>query len=209
MNEDIYKETFDTWDKMADLYQQKFMHIDIYNKTYDFFLKMLPHNDSSVLELGCGPGNITRYLLNQKPKLKILGTDISTNMIKLAKKNNPDAEFEVMDSRDIDKIRQTFDGIVVGFCLPYLSAIDIKKLIMDCRNLLKNNGALYISFVAGPYSDSGFKTNSYGDRVYFHYHEKETLRDILRDNGFDSLEEMTIPYHNDELHDIFITKKTH
>lgn len=207
MSEDIYKETFDTWDKMADLYQQKFMHMDIYNETYDSFLELLQRDDSSVLELGCGPGNITRYLLNQKPKLKILGTDISANMIELAKKNNPEAEFEVMDTRDIDKIHQSFDGIVVGFCLPYLSASDTEKLISDCHQLLNNNGALYISFVAGPYTDSGYKTNSYGNRVYFHYHEKKTLKELLISNGFDTAQEMEVPYHNNEVHSVFITKK--
>ncbi len=208
MSDDIYKETFDTWDKMSELYQQKFMHMDIYNQTYDVFLHLLKSAQSTLLELGCGPGNITQYLLKQKPELKIFGTDISPNMIELARRNNPQAEFEVMDCRDIEKVNKRFDGIVIGFCLPYLSDSDAKKLIQNCHSLLKENGALYISFVAGPSSKSGWKTNSYGDRVYFHYHEKETLQTLLNEYEFEAALEMEVPFHQQgEVHNIFITKK--
>ena len=33
---DKYKETFKTWNKVASLYQDKFMELDLYNDTYDF-----------------------------------------------------------------------------------------------------------------------------------------------------------------------------
>lgn len=33
---DRYKETFDTWNKVASLYQEKFMDMSFYDETYDF-----------------------------------------------------------------------------------------------------------------------------------------------------------------------------
>ncbi|TCV19528.1 hypothetical protein EDC17_100450 [Sphingobacterium alimentarium] len=42
-------------------------------------------------------------------------------MIELAKKNNPTAHFDVMDSRHIGELTDSYDAIICGFCLPYLS----------------------------------------------------------------------------------------
>ena len=54
--EDSYSETFKTWDKVASLYQDKFMNLDLYNDTYDFFCSSLPKPNSKILEIGCEPG---------------------------------------------------------------------------------------------------------------------------------------------------------
>ena len=55
---DKYKETFKTWNKVASLYEDKFMDLDLYNNTYDYFCELVKDN-AKILEIGCGPGNIT------------------------------------------------------------------------------------------------------------------------------------------------------
>lgn len=207
MEEDIYKETFGTWDKMAELYEQKFMPMEIYNASYDAFCKALDKEDAAIFEIGCGPGNIAKYILKQKPRCTFFGTDVAPSMVELARKNNPTATFEVMDCRLLDELKEKYDGIIAGFCLPYLSQTDTEKLVRDCNSLLSPDGVLYISFVAGAVIESGYKTNSYGDRVYFHYHEKETLKKLLIQNGFEEPIESDVPYHGEEVHTIFITRK--
>jgi len=207
MEEDIYKETFGTWDKMAELYEQKFMPIQIYNDSYDVFCKVLNKEDAAIFEIGCGPGNIAKYVIKQLPHCNFFGTDVAPSMVELARKNNPTATFEVMDCRLLHELEQKYDGIIAGFCLPYLSPTDTKKLVSDCKSLLNNKGMLYVSFVAGAVIESGYKTNSYGDRVYFNYHEKETLKNLLMQNGFEEPLELNVPYHGDEVHTIFITRK--
>jgi len=94
------------------------MDMDVFNDSYDYFLNSLQTKQTKLLDIGCGPGNITRYLLNQKPDLKVLGIDIAPNMIKLARENNPEANFQERDGREIDKLEGSFDGIIAGFCLP-------------------------------------------------------------------------------------------
>jgi ubiquinone/menaquinone biosynthesis C-methylase UbiE len=179
-----YQETFDTWNKVAQLYESKFMDLDLYNDTYDFFCDSLKNDHAAILELGCGPGNITQYLLSQKPNVRITAIDISENMITLAKKNNPNAQFQVMDCRDISKIQNRFDAIICGFTIPYLSKTDCSKLINDCHNLLEKNGNLYLSFVAGDYQISGFISGRTGNRTYFYYHDLRQIKDELQKNSF-------------------------
>ena len=208
---DRYQETFKTWNKLAEVYQDKFMNLDLYNETYDAFLSLLNKKNATVLDVGCGPGNITKYLLFKNAALKIKGIDISENMVALAKKNNPLAGFEVLDSREIDSLTEKFDAIICGFCIPYLSQTDCEKLIVDCKNLLKKAGILNLSFVAGDYNGSGFIARSSGDKVYFQYHNLDTLEKELKANSFATEEIFLKKYTKadgvEEEHTIILLKK--
>lgn len=208
---DVNKETFETWNKVAALYEEKFMHLDLYNESYDRFCEALVKHNSSVLEVGCGPGNITKYLLSKRPDLSVLAIDVAPKMIELAAKNNPTAQVKVMDCREISEIAILFDGIICGFCLPYLSGVESVKFISDCKNLLQTNGVLYISFVDGEETKSGFQIASSGDRAYFNYHRTDNIVQVLLSNGFELPKIIEVDYEKSatkkELHTILLTKK--
>ena len=209
---DRYQETFETWNKVAPLYEEKFMKLDLYNDTYDQFCELLPMKNPVILEIGCGPGNITQYLLNKRPDFKILATDIAPNMIALAKINCPTAQFEIMDSRNISSIKNKYDGLVCGFCLPYLSDSDVEKLISDSQVLLNKDAILYFSFVAGEKEQSGYQSSRNGDRTYFYYHNIDTISDHLKRNSFAIIDIIQKKYiktdHTEEWHTILLAKNT-
>ena len=209
--DDRYTETFKTWNKVASLYQDKFMGLDVYNETYDFICHSITKDKAKILEIGCGPGNITKYILSKRPDLDIFGIDIAPNMINLAKINNPTASFAVMDSRKIEEIKTKFDAIVCGFCLPYLSQNDSRKLIADCYHLLNENGMIYLSFVEGDVEKSDFQISSSGDKTYFYFHNLDDLKTTLIDNKFDDFKTFKVEYKRSEteidIHTILIAKK--
>lgn len=209
---DRYKETFETWNKIASIYQDKFMHMNLYNETYDVVCDAITQPKAKILEIGCGPGNITNYLLSKRPDFEILGTDIAPNMIELAKKNNPKASFTIMDCRQIDQLKTTYNGIVGGFCLPYLSDLDAAKLVTDCSNLLSENGLIYLSFVEGNPDKSDYQVSSSGDRVYFHFYQLDSIKKLLTDNNFVAIKVFYVEYKKSEtekdIHTILIAKKT-
>ncbi|MBC9813018.1 class I SAM-dependent methyltransferase [Crocinitomicaceae bacterium CZZ-1] len=211
--EDHYKETFETWNKVAMRYQEKFMELEIYNSTYDAFLDSLSGNHPKVLEIGCGPGNITRYLLSQRPDLQLLGTDIAPNMIQLAAGNNPTATFIQLDCRKLHQLTGLFNGIITGFCIPYINEEEVQNLFADCGNRLTNNGVLYLSFVEGDAAQSGFQTGSSGDRVYFYYHQLTVITQLLNHFGFIQPEVFHIPYTLSDdhtvIHTVVIARKEH
>jgi 2-polyprenyl-3-methyl-5-hydroxy-6-metoxy-1,4-benzoquinol methylase len=208
---DKYNETFETWNKVASLYQDKFMHLHLYNDTYDFICNSIVKDKANILEVGCGPGNITRYLLSKRPDFTIFGIDIAPNMIELAKKNNPQASFDILDIRNISEIKTKYDGIVCGFCLPYLSETDSEKLIFDANNLLNETGLIYISFVEGDPNKSHFQTASSGGRSYFYFHNLDTLKSQLIDHSFEELKIVRIEYRKSEteqeIHTIITARK--
>jgi SAM-dependent methyltransferase len=190
---DRYKETFDTWNNIASIYQDKFMNLDIYNSTYDFICSNINKPNAKLLEIGCGPGNITHYLLSKRPDFDILGIDIAPNMVKLAKLNNPKAHFAVMDSRLINQLEAKYDGIIGGFCLPYLSQTESRELIANAHDLLNDGGLLYLSFVEGDPNKSDFKVGS-GGRVYFYYHDLNNIKSQLANAKFEDIITFEVKY---------------
>lgn len=170
------------FDKHALEYEQRFMDVSLYADTLDMFCDSLSKENANALELACGPGNITRYLLNKLPNLKVLATDLSVTMLELAKKNNPEAKFELLDCRDITKLSQKFDAVVCGFCLPYLSKEETLNLIRDTAAVLNENGVFYLSTIEGNYNNSGLTTNSHGDSVYMYYYEEDFLKQTLEED---------------------------
>jgi SAM-dependent methyltransferase len=208
---DSYEETFHTWNKVALLYQEKFMDLNLYDKTYDFFCDALTSHHTKLLEVGCGPGNITKYLLLKRPDFKIDAIDVAPNMITLAKQNNPTVNFWVMDIRNMDSLIEKYDAIVNGFCLPYLSESDAEKFISDSATSLKDKGLLYLSFVEGNTDNSGYQVGNSGDRTYFYYHTLEYLENIFLKNGFERIFFERIAYKkldgSSELHSVIILKK--
>ncbi|ESU18783.1 methyltransferase family protein [Flavobacterium cauense R2A-7] len=181
---DKTQKAVEVFNKCANLYEERFMDFDLYNDTFDLFCKSIENQNAAVLELACGPGNITKHLLQQRPDFKILGTDLAPNMIELAQKNNPTATFQLLDCRDSLKLNKIFDGIMCGFGLPYLSKEEAIQLIKDAGNCLNKNGVLYLSTMEDDYGKSGLKKGSTGDEIFMHYHQEDYLAEALKQNGF-------------------------
>lgn len=204
------QETFETWNKVAQQYQDKFMGMDLYNDSYELFTNSIPKSNSKLLEIGCGPGNISRYLLSKRPDYEIFGIDIAPKMIELAKQNNPTANFEVMDTREIKNLTTKYDGIINGFCLPYLSTKESEEFISNSYDLLNEQGVLYVSFVEGNPENSGFKVSNVG-RVYFHYHLLNEIKSQLSNHHFEEIKTIKVNYKTSEtefdVHTILIAKK--
>ncbi len=181
---DQYEITVSTFNKLADKYQAKYMDFDFYCDTYDSFCELVTSNNAKIFEIGCGPGNIAKYLLTKRPDYQLFGIDLAPRMVELARINNPLGIFEVMDSRNIKEVDQKFDAVMCGFCTPYLSKADVEELISNARTILNKGGVLHLSSMEDHDSRSGFQTSSTGDQVYIHYHQFEHFKLHLEINDF-------------------------
>jgi ubiquinone/menaquinone biosynthesis C-methylase UbiE len=193
---DKTKIAVEVFDKGAEAYQAKFMDLKNYHGTFDFFCESVKKENAEILELGCGPGNITHYLLSKRPDFKITGTDLAPRMLELARMNNPAATFELMDCRDILKPGKNFDGLVFGFCFPYISKEDVLQIVADAKKVLNENGIIYISTMEDDYSKSDFKmpSSGVGPAAYIYYHQADYLTEALEKNDFEILELYRIDY---------------
>jgi 2-polyprenyl-3-methyl-5-hydroxy-6-metoxy-1,4-benzoquinol methylase len=185
---DKSKVAVEIFDKLAGEYEKKFMDVSVYAPSLDLFCNSISPSHSSLLEIACGPGNITSYILKARPGLNILGIDLSPNMICLAKKNNPTAEFQLMDCRNIDQLERHYDAVICGFCIPYLSKPEVEKLFRDISSLLDGEAVLYLSTMEDKYEHSTVKKASSGDAVFVHYYEADYLSGLLKANGFEIID---------------------
>ena len=174
------------FDAAAERYSELFMDTSLYHASFDRFMGLLSANGSTVLEVGCGPGNITRNLLDRRPDLRILGTDLAPRMLELARINCPEAEFQLLDARKIGSLQRSFHGILCGFCLPYLTADETEALFRDAAAMLHPQGVFYVSTMEDEPAKSGFRTPSdgKGEAAYITFYQAEFLTQALAATGF-------------------------
>jgi ubiquinone/menaquinone biosynthesis C-methylase UbiE len=185
-----YMDTFEIsikrFDEFASEYAERFMNIDSYRSHYEKFCDLIDINHPKILELACGPGNVTRFLKQRFKNAEIIAIDLAPRMIEIAKQTVSGVDFKIMDVRDIKTFDVQFDSIMCSFCLPFLSKSDTDKLISDCSEKMNKNGILYISTMEGDESKAGFESTSFsGDaKVYFNYHKHQDIEKSLIDSGF-------------------------
>ena len=161
---DPYQATIESWNQLAAQYRDRFMDMDLYNDTYDLFCHLIKKRDPRILEIACGPGNITQYIHLKRPDFEIVATDAAPSMIGLTRKQVPSASCLVLDCREITSLAGHFEGILCGFCIPYLAKEDVLKLMHDAVFLLHAEGIFYISCIEGLYEQSGFEYSSDGKK---------------------------------------------
>lgn len=173
------------FNKYASSYQEQYMSVDLYEASLNEFCKNIPKKNATILDVGCGPGNVTQYLLKQRSDFNILGIDFAPNMISLAKKNNPTASFKVMDAKSISDLNKKYQGIVCAFLLPYLSKENTIKLIEVMTQLLNKDGVLYISTMEDINSNSKLQSTSQNkdDQLFINYHEIGYITEAIKENG--------------------------
>ncbi|MGJ8662745.1 MAG: class I SAM-dependent methyltransferase [Marinicella sp.] len=207
-----YQETLRTFDAVAEKYWDKFKDFELYQPTYDWFCELLPTGSLNLLEVACGPGNVSRYLLNKNPNMNLIGIDLAPNMIAQAIRHNPTAIYKIMDCLSIQQLEQNFEAIMCGFCLPYLNEQDAYSLLDTMIGMLKPNGILYISTTSGEAHNEGYQSSkSSPGSVYVHYHDIESIKQRLLESGMTiSKHEQIIHQHNEqETIDEFILAVNH
>ncbi|PHR27204.1 MAG: SAM-dependent methyltransferase [Fluviicola sp.] len=208
---DHYQITIQTWKKLAEMYAEKFMDFNIYDESYEAFCSEIGKSDPSILEIGCGPGNVTRWLRKRLPKSTVLATDVATEMIEVAKTYVENVQFEVLDARDIDSLKEKFDAIMSGFCVLYLEKSDLESFIKNSASLLNEQGIIYLSFIEGDYSDSQIQIGKTGDSMKVHYYQESEVNDLFEANSIEPIQSIRVPYPlsdgSEQIHLILLGRK--
>jgi SAM-dependent methyltransferase len=210
---DPYQETHQTWNQLARPYLNNFSGLSLYDPSYVFFLHLLSERKvcPKILDVGCGPGIISKFLIRHNPGLEILGIDVSENMIELARKNVFEVGFMVLNLLKIRSLEKGFGGIAAGFCIPYLTPDDVNLFFREVYYLCEPRGIFYFSFVEGKAEKSGYQVGSTGLRTYFHFYETDFLKAISVESGFVLEKEMEFSYSNHgrapETHKVLVVSK--
>lgn len=115
----------------------------------DYFL--FHFSGDTILDVGCSSGELISKL-NSIKKYNYYGIDIDHSGIEVAinKKLGDNVQFESIDLLDFSQDIK-FDAIIFRGTFQYLSK-SLEKYILKCKNILKENGLIYIYSL--PNSDS-------------------------------------------------------
>jgi ubiquinone/menaquinone biosynthesis C-methylase UbiE len=102
-----------------------------YYSDQEKYYRFLVHEGLSILELGCGTGDILNTL---RPKRGV-GVDFSSEMVRIARDRYPNLEFHTADIEQIEGWGETFDVLIMADVVGHLMDIEetFRHLHIFCR----------------------------------------------------------------------------
>ena len=142
------------------------------------------NDGASVLDIGCGAGvPVTRLLAE---RFRVTGVDASSEMIRLARANVPDASFIQSDMRSVEFDDSTFDAAVAFFSLFHIPREDHPRLFSRIRDWLKPGG--YLMCTLSLDSEAGYTEDDFfGAKMYWSNYGLSEYEEMLAGIGFTML----------------------
>jgi len=138
-----------------------------------------------VLDLGCGTGVPTAGMLTESA-LEVVGIDVSTEMLALARRNVPTGRFVAMDVMELDGSLGRFDAVCAFFSLLMLRREDIPRVLRRIRAVLRPGAVVAVGMVEGDLDY--FPLSFLGQEVYVTAYPRADLEAALRAEGLHVLE---------------------
>jgi SAM-dependent methyltransferase len=101
-------------------------------------------------DLGCGPGHVARYLHDQG--VRMLGLDLSPEMVRWATQLNPDVEFRVGDIRALDLPDASLAGTIAFYSVIHQDPSELEVAFREFRRVLAGDGLLFVAFHIGDHT---------------------------------------------------------
>lgn len=188
------REQAEAFDAIGDRYDEAFPHKEGQLAAGEWLTRSLPAG-ARVLDLGCGTGLPTaRQLVDAG--FEVVGVDLSSGMLELARTKVPEATFHRLDLADLypggpaDLGR--FDGVAAFFSLLMLPRAEIPTALRTIHDLLAPGGLFAVSMVE---ADVDNRTIPFlGNTIRVSGYLREELRKVIETAGFEILEEASYTY---------------
>jgi ubiquinone/menaquinone biosynthesis C-methylase UbiE len=182
---DWYEDIVTTYDTIAEQYAADYFD-ELARKPFDRellakFAQLVPPH-SRVCDMGCGPGHVARHLAGLG--LDVLGMDISQSMVAVARKLNPDLQFEPGDMLCLQFADETFAGIAAFYSLIHIDRLQVPQALGELFRVLTKGGRLLAAFHVG--EGEVHREEFHGHTVSFHasIFGIGELEGFLREAGF-------------------------
>jgi SAM-dependent methyltransferase len=148
--EEYFSDTEHGYSHVADEYAEKFFGELAYKPLDRELLNRLISEVGSlgpICDLGCGPGQIARYLKDHGAEA--LGVDLSPKMAAAARKLNPDIEFFQGNLLALELPEASWGGIAAFYSLIHIPRSLLLAALCELRRVLRPGGWLLISYHVG------------------------------------------------------------
>jgi len=173
------------YDPVAEEYAERFLH-ELAHKPFDrelldrFAARL--RGSGPVCDLGCGPGQIARYL--HARGVAAFGMDLSPAMIQVAQRLNPDLHFEQGDMCALRAADETWAGIAAFYAIIHVPRSGVVSVLRELRRVLRSGGLLLLAFHIG---DEVIHLDEWWDRpvsLDFYFFSLAEMDGYLREAGF-------------------------
>ena len=149
MNKRI-ENTMTSYDRVATEYAERFKN-EMDDKPFDRDcldrLARAVGDLGPICDLGCGPGQIARYLHRQG--VKTLGVDLSPKMVAEAQRLNPEIHFHQGDMLALPDADDSWGGIAAFYCIIHIPREQALDALREMKRVLKPGGSLLVTFHIG------------------------------------------------------------
>lgn len=118
-------------------------------------------NDSCLLDIGTGTGDLAREALAQYPQSKVIAADFTLEMMRVGKKNGV-LDFSSADTLLLPFEDETFDALVSGFLMR--NVVDLPQALQEQYRVLKKGGRVVILDTTRP------RKNILSPLIWLHMH---------------------------------------
>lgn len=136
-----------------------------------------------VVDVGCGPGYVTRYLHDLG--VDAFGIDLSPRMVAIARRDYPDLRFEVGTMTDLDLADQSVGGVLAFWSVIHVPDHAVPGVFGQFRRVLRPGGPLLVGFHVGEgtrHTREGYTGRAIN--VDSHHRQPEQVARWLREAGF-------------------------
>lgn len=139
-------------DKVAADNYTKFLDSNNGKIQTDLLFKYIKNNlnrPKKILDAGCGSGWLLEKLKNELTETEIFGCDYSSELLIIAKNNNPEIDIRLLDlEKNLPYEKNSFDCIIMNMVAQDTN--NLKKVFQNISQILKTGGELIIT-IPNPY----------------------------------------------------------
>ncbi len=152
------------------------------------FCDLLPPN-GFILDLGSGTGlPFARYFTEKG--FKVLGVDISSQMVTMARSNVPKADFIELSMTDLD-YHSEFDGVFSNYSMLLLDPTSFRIVAKKIVRSLKKGGIFYLALNEPGQEDENHDeetvVNIMGAKMYSRAYTEEEVLEVFITLGMSKL----------------------
>jgi ubiquinone/menaquinone biosynthesis C-methylase UbiE len=165
-----------------------------YDRRWSFYIKasiqatvnrLMINPQDRILDLGCGTGTLIQHLFQLVPNAAIVGLDISSEMLTVARQKLPESvELHLGDVGQLPFPNESFNTIISTSAFHYIR--NPVQAIQEMKRVLKPDGCLIITdwcndFLTCRILDVALHCIN---RAHFHTYTVHELQTLLKHEGF-------------------------
>ncbi len=143
----------------------------------------LVRGSGPVLDVGCGPGQVTAIL--QDLGLDTIGIDLSPSMIEIARRDYPGPRYEIGSMTALSHSDESAGGALLFWSLIHIPDDSVSVVLDEVFRVLRPGGVVTVGFHVGDRVNR--KTEGYGGlpmQLNVHLRPVEFVSNALREAGF-------------------------